>query len=233
MPRAPATHGEHRRQRKDHDAALPALRILGGGRAGGRVALARHDGRQKAVAVIRRPRRPRREGRRVRPAPGGGARTGNGLRPLVGGGIPCSDHWSASDHVELLKRQVCWVHLKRNGERMLQRGGKAKIVAESCLSVQERVFDLWYLCRGGRCSRAQLDEGMAPWLLHLLGVRQGACVVGIARPSASARVCWGFTRRCGRPWSWKASNRPTTTSSAQRQAVLWRRRSFGCQSAAN
>jgi hypothetical protein len=70
------------------------------------------------------------------------------LRKLLGptlSGILCSDRWSAYDHVELLKRQVCGAHLKRNWEKMLERGGKAKIVAESCLSVQKRVFDLWHL----------------------------------------------------------------------------------------
>ncbi len=86
------------------------------------------------------------------------------LRRLLGptlSGILCSDRWSAYDHVELLKRQVCWAHLKRNWEKMLERGGKAKIIAAGCLSVQKRVFELWHLFRGGGCSRRWLDEGMA------------------------------------------------------------------------
>src|SRR5205814_5430729 len=43
------------------------------------------------------------------------------LRKLLGptlSGILCSDRWSAYDHVELLQRQVCWAHLKRNWEKM-------------------------------------------------------------------------------------------------------------------
>jgi hypothetical protein len=91
--------------------------------------------------------------------------------------------------------------------------------------VQKRVFDLWHLFRGGACSRAQLDDGIAPLLLHLLEDLQGACVVGIARPSASARVCWGFIREGVEPTN-------NHLERAQPRAVLWRRRSFGCQSAA-
>jgi Transposase IS66 family len=79
------------------------------------------------------------------------------LRRLIGStliGILSSDRWRAYDHVELLKRQVCWAHLKRNWEKMVERGGKAKIIGERCLSVQKRVFDLWHLFRGGGCSRS-------------------------------------------------------------------------------
>ena len=39
-----------------------------------------------------------------------------------------------------------------------KRGGKAKIIAESCLSVQKRVFDLWHLFRGGGRSPAHSRE---------------------------------------------------------------------------
>ncbi len=51
------------------------------------------------------------------------------------------DRGRAYDHVELLQRQVCWAHLKRNWEKMQERGGKAKIIAGGCLSVQKRVFE--------------------------------------------------------------------------------------------
>lgn len=56
-------------------------------------------------------------------------------------GILGSDRWRAYDHMPLLQRQVCWAHLKRNWEKMLERGGKAKMIAESCLSVHRRVFE--------------------------------------------------------------------------------------------
>src|SRR5437899_12971318 len=97
------------------------------------------------------------------------ARLAELLGPTLSG-ILCSDRWSAYDHVELLRRQVCWAHLKRNWEKMLERGGKAKTIAEGCLSVQKRVFELWHLFRGGGRSRGELDDGMAPLMLELLEV---------------------------------------------------------------
>ena len=158
------------------------------------------------------------------------------LRKLLGptlSGILCSDRWSAYDHVELLKRQVCWAHLKRNWEKMLERGGKAKIVAASCLSVQKRVFDLWHLFRGGGCSRAQLDDGMAPLLLHLLEVLQGGLR---CRDRKTNRFCARLLRVYPALWTFVVVEGVEPTNNhverAQRRAVLWRRRSFGCQSAA-
>src|SRR5436305_9571837 len=83
-------------------------------------------------------------------------------------GILCSDRWSAYDHVELLQRQVCWAHLTRNWQKMLERGGKAESVAAACLTVQKRVFELWHLFRGGGWSHRQLDDGMTRLWSELL-----------------------------------------------------------------
>jgi transposase len=158
------------------------------------------------------------------------------LRKLLGlalRGVVCSDRWSAYDWVELAQRQVCWAHLKRNWEKMRERGGKARVIAKGCLSVQQRVFELWHLFRGGGCSRAQLDDGIAPLMLDLLAVLQ-----------AGLRCCDRKTRRfCDRlltvyPALWTfvvvEGVEPTNNhvERVQRRAVLWRRRSFGCHSAA-
>src|SRR5260370_1413117 len=40
--------------------------------------------------------------------------------------ILCSDRWRAYDCVPLLQRQVCWAHLKRNFDKLVQRGGRAE-----------------------------------------------------------------------------------------------------------
>ena len=64
-----------------------------------------------------------------------------GLMYLLGAemrGILCSDRWRAYDVVPLLQRQVCWAHLKRNFEKWLEEGGKAKEIGEACLSIQSR-----------------------------------------------------------------------------------------------
>jgi transposase len=157
------------------------------------------------------------------------------LRKLLGptlSGILCSDRWSAYDHVDLLRRQVCWAHLKRNWEKMLERGGKAKVIAEACLSVQKRVFDQWHLFRGGGCSRDQLDDGIAPLMLELLEVLH----VGLrCRDRKTKRFCDRLLKVYAALWTFVVVEGVEPTNNhverAQRRAVLWRRRSFGCHSA--
>jgi len=153
------------------------------------------------------------------------------LRKLLGatlGGILCSDRWRAYDHWPVLQRQVCWAHLKRNWEKMLERGGAAKNVAQACLSVHERVFELWHLFRGGGCSRAVMDDSMAPLMFELLEVlRRGMR----CRDRKTKRFCARLTSVFPALWTFVAIEgvEPTNNHAerVQRRAVLWRRRSFG------
>ena len=158
------------------------------------------------------------------------------LRKLIGptlSGILCSDRWRAYDYVALLQRQVCWAHLKRNWEKMVERGGKARIIAESCLRVQKRVFELWHLFRGGGCSHAQLDDGMAPLMLELLEVLQAGLR---CRDRKTKRFCGRVLAVYPALWTFVVVEGVEPTNNhverVQRRAVLWRRRSFGCHSAA-
>lgn len=158
------------------------------------------------------------------------------LRKLLGptvSGVLCSDRWSAYDRVGLLQRQVCWAHLKRNWEKLLERGGKAKVIAEGCLGVQKRVFELWHLFRGGGRSRGQLDDGMAPLMLELLEVLHAG---RRCRDRKTKRFCARLLTVYAALWTFVVVDGVEPTNNqverVQRRAVLWRRRSFGCHSAA-
>jgi transposase len=158
------------------------------------------------------------------------------LRKLLGAalsGILGTDRWSAYDHIEVLRRQVCWAHLKRNWERMRECGGKAKIIAEGCLGVHRRVFELWHLFRGGGCSRAQLDKRMVPLLFELREV----LLAGLrGRDRKTKRFCDRLLKVYPALWTFVVEEGVEPTNNqverVQRRAVLWRRRSFGCHSAA-
>jgi transposase len=157
------------------------------------------------------------------------------LRKLIGPrlrGTLCSDRWRAYDHVELLKRQVCWAHLKRNWEKMEERGGKAKVIAQGCLGVQRRVFEQWHLFRGGGCSHAQMDDRMAALMLELHALLEQGLR---CRDRKTKRFCDRLLEVYPALWTFVVVEgvEPTNNHAerVQRRAVLWRRRSFGCQSA--
>jgi transposase len=157
------------------------------------------------------------------------------LKRLLGDqwiGILCSDRWRVYDEWPLLQRQVCWAHLKRNWEKHAERGGTAQRLAEACLSVHRRVFQLWHLYRGGG-TFAALDEGIAPLILELQDILATGCR---SRDRKLARSCHRILDVYPALWTFAAiaGVEPTNNHAerVQRRAVLWRRRSFGCHSAA-
>jgi transposase len=146
-------------------------------------------------------------------------------------GMLCSDRWSAYDWAPLLQRQVCWAHLKRNFEKLAERTGKAKAIGEACLAMQQRVFELWHLFRGGGLTRRQLDHRMAPLMLELLDVlHQGAR----SRDRRTARFCRRLIDVYPALWAFVAVEgvEPTNNHAerVQRLAVLYRKNCFGCHS---
>jgi transposase len=148
-------------------------------------------------------------------------------------GILCSDRWCVYDEWPLAWRQVCWAHLKRNWEKLAERGGKAARVCGQCLDVQRRVFEMWHLFRGGGCTRADLDTDMLPLLYEM----QEALLAGRrSRDRKLARFCRRLLEVFPALWTFVCVEgvEPTNNHAerVQRRAVLWRRRSFGCHSAA-
>jgi transposase len=157
------------------------------------------------------------------------------LKRLVGeelAGILCSDRWRVYDNWQLLQRQVCWAHLKRNWEKQVERGGAAKKIGEACLTIQLLVFELWHLFRGGGCTRADLQDRMMPLVFELRAILQSGLR---SRDRKLARFCTRLLDVYPAFWTFVSDEgiEPTNNHAerVQRRAVLWRRRSFGCHSA--
>ncbi len=70
-------------------------------------------------------------------------------------GILCSDRWRTYDEWPTMQRQVCWAHLKRNWEKLVENGSqKAQTVGRTCLEIHRQVFELWQRMSShspGRC----------------------------------------------------------------------------------
>jgi transposase len=148
-------------------------------------------------------------------------------------GIVISDRWGAYRHLPVHRRQLCWAHLQRDFQGLVDLGGKAKDFGEELLALAEDVFHWWYRVRDGTLTRASMRtyiEQQRPWLRQLL---TRGCAGGCAKTAALCGqllelepALWTFVRHEG--------VEPTNNHAERvlRKAVLWRKKSFGCVSEA-
>lgn len=158
------------------------------------------------------------------------------LRTLLGegiGGVVCSDRWSAYQILKLGQRQICWAHLKRDFQAMVDRGGEPAEIGQELLFHTDMLFDLWYKVRDGTRRRRWLLEQLGwlrPEVQELLRDGAGCSCAKTAGTCAKIleveEALWTFARVEGLEPTNNAAER------ALRPAVLRRKRSFGNHSEA-
>jgi transposase len=159
-----------------------------------------------------------------------------GLAALLGTrikGIVCSDRWGVYGRLKPRRRQLCWAHLKRDFQKLVDRGGAAKEIGEFGLSLTSLVFELWHAFRGGGLNRRQLRRGMSEWREILHDQLEDGCACVDAKAAAFCAnvlavepALWTFVDQEGVD--------PTNNHMERllRTGVLWRKNAFGCHSVA-
>jgi transposase len=162
-------------------------------------------------------------------------RGADALRAALGGlirGVICSDRWSAYQAVPLGSRQICWAHLRRDFQAMIDRGGEAALIGEQLLFHADMLLGLWHKVRDGTRRRRWL-RGHLTWLRPEVQslLEQGAGCACAKTSGVCAKILevepalWTFARVEGLEPTNNAVER------ALRPAVLRRKRSFGNHSA--
>jgi transposase len=159
-----------------------------------------------------------------------------GAQDLLGaafGGIVGSDRWSAYTWIDATRRQLCWAHLVRDFAAFVERGGDAARVGQGLLAAADELFGLWYRVREGTLSRPDCQAAMAPLQAQVGALLQEGATLEHAK---TRRACQNILKLEDALWTFVAVEgvEPTNNAAerALRRAVLWRRRSFGTQSAA-
>jgi len=146
-------------------------------------------------------------------------------------GILVSDRWQVYDRWDEELRQLCWAHVKRNWEKKIELGGEAKELGERWLAEQKTVFELWHRFKAGQCTRTELQERLTE-PIEALGdlLSEG---IG-SRDASLSGYCQRLLDRYPMYWLFASAEgvEPTNNHAerVQRRAVLWRKKSFGCQS---
>lgn len=159
-----------------------------------------------------------------------------GLATLLGQqikGIISSDRWSVYGQLKLGLRQLCWAHLKRDFQKLVDRGSDTKDIGEMGLGAVDVVFMLWHAFRGGDMSRSAFQSEIAlvrqtlrEWLERGCACTDSKGAAFCANVLAIEPALWTFTRKDG--------VEPTNNHIERllRPGVLWRKNAFGCHSEA-
>ena len=163
--------------------------------------------------------------------------TGRGaaaLQELVGEwycGTITSDRAKAYDSHPLRDRQLCWAHLMRDFQAMIDRGSPGQPVGEALLEHAQVLFAWWHWVRDGTWQRSTFQSYVrtlqASFKMELEWGRQSAC-------PKTAATCRELLMREAALWTFvRVEGIEPTNNAAERNlraAVLWRKMSYGTQS---
>jgi len=158
-------------------------------------------------------------------------------RLLVGGGsyrqVVTSDRYSSYNWLPLRQRQICWAHLRRDFQAMIDRGNAGSAIGRELLLFAEDVFHFWHRVRHRTLRRSSLQTTInqqRPWFRDRLAE---GCACACTKTAAVCRdllrletALWTFMRVPGVEPTNNAAER------AVRHAVLWRKTSQGTDSVA-
>src|SRR5215213_2350432 len=148
-------------------------------------------------------------------------------------GVVGSDRWSAYSRFPAERRALCHAHLKRAFQALVDRGGEAEPIGRWGLAEIERLFALWHRFRAEEFDRPAFCRRLIP-----LQARLGRLLRrGQQSPDRKAAgLCRGLTKWWAALWTFARVEGVEPTNNvaerALRPAVLWRKGSFGSDSAA-
>ena len=146
-------------------------------------------------------------------------------------GIVTTDRYSAYQWLPQRRRQICWAHLKRDFQAIAERTGEAGKIGAKLLAQVKALFKQWHQCRASDL-RPQLVRRLTPIKTKIKKLLQAGSQLSHEKTRHTCQhvlkvweALWTFVRVEGVEPTNNNAERPL------RRAVLWRRKSFGTQSA--
>lgn len=145
--------------------------------------------------------------------------------------IVISDRFPGYEWIERKSRQVCWAHLRRDFQAMIDRDAGGAEVGRQLLWQSNKLFESWHKVRDGTIQRSTFHQTVS-WLRPMArsSLERGSrcpCAKTAATCGELLRLwdcLWTFTRIDGVEPTNNAAER------ALRHAVIWRRISGGTDS---
>ena len=146
-------------------------------------------------------------------------------------GIVGSDRWSAYNWCDPKRRQLCWAHLIRDFQKLVDRGDESARIGRALLIQAKELFRLWQRVRDGTLLHTAFAAEAEPirTKVHQL-LLEGAEL----EQAQTQQTCRNLLKVEDALWTFVtvAGIEPTNNLAERslRRAVLWRKRSFGTQS---
>jgi transposase len=156
-------------------------------------------------------------------------------RELLGAqfsGILVTDRYSAYNWYPVRWRQLCWAHLLRDFEAMRGRGGRSEEIGDALLAQAHQMFAWWHRVREGTLKRSTFRSYMSPLRREVERLLEAGSRCGVPK---TAGTCRDILKRRQALWTFvQVEGVEPTNNTAERSirpGVLWRKGSFGTQSA--
>jgi len=163
------------------------------------------------------------------------SRGGQVARALLGeqfSGILVTDRYSAYNWYPVRWRQLCWAHLLRDFEAMRGRGGHSEEIGDALLAQAHQMFAWWHQVREGTLKRSTFRSYMSPLRREVERLLEAGSQCGVPK---TAGTCRDILKRRQALWTFvQVEGVEPTNNTAERSirpGVLWRKGSFGTQSA--
>jgi transposase len=146
--------------------------------------------------------------------------------------VVTSDRHSSLEWIDPAWRQICWSHLMRDFQAMIDRGGRGEATGRRLLRLAQRMFRWWHRVRDGTIDRRRFQTIAARLRREVKRALEAGQSCGCVQTAATCfeilkveEGLWTFVRTEGVEPTNNASER------AVRHAVIWRRISGGTDSA--
>lgn len=147
-------------------------------------------------------------------------------------GVITTDRYWSYNWLTGRRRQLCWAHLARDFQAIVERGGESRGLGEALLKQVKQLFKLWHKARAGDLRQERLASVMRPVRRKVKELLEAGAR---CEQKKTRRTCTNILKveRCLWTFLRVEGVEPTNNAAERglRRAVLWRRKSFGTQSA--
>jgi transposase len=161
------------------------------------------------------------------------ATVAQGLIDPSAGQVITTDRYKGYLWLPLRQRQVCWAHLARDFQAMVDRANAGSRIGAELLCCTQDLFTWWYRVRDGTLKRSTFQQymGVVRWVVR--EQLEAGLTCGCAK---TAGVCRGLLTVESALWAFVHVEGVEPTNNAAerslRQAVMWRKTSYGTDSTA-